>query len=183
MKKFSLFASLVLAFALTAWGQTPSSNDTQNNSGSSAQSGQSSSSGNMGSMGQSGSMGSSSTQGTADQTSGSKSAEAGTREHKLKGCLESENGAYVIREKSGKEVAVTGSADMSQYVNHEVVAHGTWSSGAGAASSSTSDMSKGSASEKQFTATKINSVSDTCKGGKHAKSKGSSSTSNPSSPQ
>ena len=181
MKKLSLLVSLVLVFALSVWAQTPSSNDTQNGAGSSASQGSSGSQGSMGSQSSgSSTMGSqeSSTQGnmgTAEQ------GKAG-KDHKLKGCLESEGGSYMLREKSGKEIALTGAADLSQYANHEVAVHGDWASGAGAAAASTSDMSKGS--EKQFTVDKVDSLSDTCKEAKNSdKDKGTKSNANPTIPQ
>jgi hypothetical protein len=190
MKKFSFVVSLVLAFALSVWAQTPSSNDTQSGSGSSAS--QSSQSG-TGSMGSQGTMSSPS---TSSQTSGSQgsagqgnmgTAEQGKsgKEHKLKGCLESEGGSYVLREKNGKEIPLTGSADMSQYANHEVEIRGDWATGAASPASSTSDMSKSAgSSEKQFTVEKVDSLSDTCKGAKKAdKDKGATNNANPSSPQ
>ena len=184
MKKLSLLVSLVLAFAISVWAQTPSTNDTQIGSGSSAAQSSPSSSGSMGSQG---SMSSPSTS-TNSQTSGSMgqsntaTAEQGKtgKDHKLKGCLESEAGSYMLREKSGKEIALTGSADLSQYANHEVAVHGDWSTGASAPASTTSDMSKsGGSSEKQFTVEKVDSLSDTCKGAKKA----DQNNANPSSKQ
>jgi hypothetical protein len=183
MKKLSLLVSLVLAFAMSVWAQTPSTNDTQSGAASSASQGSQPSSGSQGSMGSQSSgsqtMGSSSqgSMGTAEQ------GKAG-KDHKLKGCLEAEGGSYKLREKDGKEIALTGSADLSQYANHEVAVHGDWASGAGAASSSTADMSKGGGSDKQFTVEKVDSISDTCKGAKKAdKDKGMSNNPNPSGPQ
>ena len=184
MKKLSFLVSLVLAFALSVWAQTPSTNDTQSGTGSSA------SQGSTGSMGSQGSMSSPSTS-TGSQTSGSmgqgntSTAEQGKagKEHKLKGCLESEGGSYMLREKNGKEIALTGAADLSQYANHEVAVHGDWASGAAASpSSSTSDMSKSGGSEKQFTVDKVDSLSDTCKGAKKS-DKATGTTTNPNSPQ
>ena len=194
MKKLSVLVSLVLAFALSVWAQTPSPNDSQSGSNSSttpsATQGSQTGTGSQdttagaqpGTSSQTmGSQGSSSTMGQGSAAQGSMgTAEQGKmgKEHKLKGCLESQGGTYELREKGGKEVALTGASDLSQYANHEVVVHGDWSNGsAGQASSSTSDMSK--APEKQFTVSKIESVSDTCKGAKHAKDKDK----NPSSQQ
>ncbi len=182
MKKLSFLVVLVLAFAISVWAQTPSTNDTQSGTGSSASQSSPSSSGSMGSQG------TMSSPSTSSQTSGSmgqgntSTAEQGkTKEHKMKGCLESQGGSYMLREKSGKEIPLTGSADLSQYANHEVAVHGDWASGAASPSSSTSDMSK-AGSEKQFTVDKVDSLSDTCKGAKKAeKDKGTAT--NPSSPQ
>jgi hypothetical protein len=159
MKKLSLLVSLVLAFALSVWAQTPSPNDTQSGSNSSAASGAQSGAGTM-----------SSQPSTASQTQGSMgTAEPGKmgKEHKLKGCLESQSGSYELREESGKEIALTGSSDLSQYANHEVVIHGDWANAGANSTSSTSDMSK--ADEKQFTVSKVDSVADTCKSSKNEK--------------
>ena len=162
MKKLSLLVSLVLAFAISVWAQTPSPNDTQSGASSSASQSSPSSQGTMGSQG---------SMNTSEQGKMGK-------EHKVKGCLESQNGSYELREKSGKEIELTGSADMSQYANHEVVVHGEWANSGASSASSTSDMSK--SGEKQFTVSKIDSVSDTCKGGKSAgKEKGSTSNATP----
>ena len=185
MKKLSFLVSLVLVFAISVWAQTPSTNDTQSGAGSSASQSSPSSSGSMGSQG------TMSSPSTGSQTSGSmgqgntSTAEQGKagKDHKLKGCLESQGGSYMLREKSGKEIALTGAADLSQYANHEVAVHGDWASGAAPSpSSSTSDMSKSSGSEKQFTVDKVDSLSDTCKGAKKA-DQGKSSTTPPSNPQ
>ena len=184
MKKLSFLVSLVLAFAISVWAQTPSTNDTQRGTGSSASQSNPSSSGSMGSQG------SMSSPSTGSQTSGSmgqgntSTAEQGktAKEHKLKGCLESEAGSYMLREKNGKEVALTGSADLSQYANHEVAVHGDWASGAASSTSTTSDMSKGGGSEKQFTVDKVDSLSDTCKGASKTDKK-TGTTTNPSGPQ
>ena len=183
MKKLSFVVALMLAFAISVWAQTPSTNDTQSGAGSSASQSSPSSSGSMGSQG---SMGSPS---TSSQTSGSmgqgnaNTAEQGkhAKEQKMKGCLESQGGSYMLREKNGKEIPLTGSADLSQYANHEVAVHGDWATGAAAPSSTTSDMSK-SGSEKQFTVDKVDSLSDTCKGAKKAE-KSMGNATNPSNPQ
>src|SRR6476661_737229 len=46
-------------------------------------------------------------------------------EKKLKGCIESENGKYVLEAKHGKEITLTGQ-DVSAHVGHQVVVHGSF---------------------------------------------------------
>lgn len=102
----------------------------------------------------------------------------GEKEHKVKGCIRSEGGNYVLEDAHGKTYALNGTADLSTHVGHEVVVHGTEAAGAGSATST-------SGGEKEITVSKVDHISDTCKLGKHGKStsgeKGSSTTPPPSS--
>src|SRR6266568_2146005 len=91
-------------------------------------------------------------------------------EKKLKGCVQSQGGQYVLETKKGKTVALTGQ-DVSAHVGHEVSVKGTWESGSasGMSSTSTSSGSSGSsAGEKTFNVTNVEMISDTCKGGKNS---------------
>src|SRR6266700_6453044 len=104
-------------------------------------------------------------------------------EKKLKGCVQSQGGQYVLETKKGKAVAVTGQ-DVSAHVGHEVSVKGSWESG-GAAGGMSPSSSSGSASgsEKTFNVASVDMVSDTCKSGKEKGSSGSmgaSPSSNPS---
>jgi len=92
-------------------------------------------------------------------------------EKKLKGCVQSQGGQYVLETKKGKTVALTGQ-DVSAHVGHEVSVKGTWESGASAGAGVSSSSSSGSAagSEKTFNVASVDMISDTCGG----KSKGSS---------
>src|ERR1700704_5541952 len=49
-------------------------------------------------------------------------------ETKLKGCIQSEGGKYVLQDKHGKDVALAGSADLASHVGHTVTVHGTFGS-------------------------------------------------------
>ena len=88
-------------------------------------------------------------------------------EKKMKGCIQSEGGQYVLQTKRGKDVALSGQ-DVSAHVGHEVTVHGMWESGA----SDMSNTSAGSASAsgKSFNVTSVDMISETCSMDKHAKS-------------
>lgn len=79
-------------------------------------------------------------------------------EHKIKGCVESQGGQYVLETKKGKDIALTGQ-DVSAHVGHEVAVKGTWEKGG-----SMSQTSSGTASsnEKSFNVSKVDMISDTC---------------------
>jgi hypothetical protein len=112
---------------------------------------------------------------TQRQTSPSHSREMSDNsargEKKIKGCIKSEGGKYMLEEKHGKEIALTGSQDFASHVGHTVAVHGTWSSGSDV-SSSDSGMS---ASGSQFMVSKLDMVSDSCKMGKESNSQDNTS--------
>jgi hypothetical protein len=58
-------------------------------------------------------------------------------EKKLKGCVQSQAGQYVLETKKGKAIALAGQ-DVSAHVGHEVAVKGTWESGNASGMSSTS---------------------------------------------
>src|SRR5256885_17053234 len=80
-------------------------------------------------------------------------------EHKLKGCVQSQGGQYMLETKKGKTVALAGQ-DVSAHVGHEVALKGTWESGASSAASTGTARS-----EKTFNVTKVDMISETCKTG------------------
>lgn len=91
-------------------------------------------------------------------------------EKKLKGCIQSQGGSYVLEEKHGKTVALTGSSDLSSHVGHTVTVHGRYSSGTdnGSASSVSTGAGAGSSTTgasgaEQFVVSKIDMVSESCK--------------------
>jgi hypothetical protein len=83
-------------------------------------------------------------------------------EHKLKGCVQSQGGQYVLETKKGKEVALAGQ-DVSAHVGHEVSLKGTWESGSGMSATSSSNSGTEASSGKTFNVTDVKMVSDTCK--------------------
>lgn len=103
------------------------------------------------------------TPGATDQT-GNTSGQMGTgkSEKKLKGCVQSEGGQYVLETKKGKQVALTGQ-DVSAHVGHEVAVHGSWEKGGSMSQSSTGTAS---GNEKTFNVTSVDMISDTCSGKK-----------------
>ena len=107
-------------------------------------------------------------QGTSNPNAGmqgsSKSESKG--EKKLKGCIESQGGSYMLQEKSGKNVALTG-ADLSAHVGHEVAVHGSWESGAGSSAAATGGgMGSNDKAGKQFNVTSVDMISESCGGSK-----------------
>src|SRR5215470_13371632 len=51
-------------------------------------------------------------------------------EKKMKGCIQSEGGKFMLQDKHGKDVALTGSQDFGSHVGHTVTVHGTFAGGA-----------------------------------------------------
>jgi len=96
-----------------------------------------------------------------DQTSNTTKSE-----RKLKGCVESQGGQYVLETKKGKDIALTGQ-DVSAHAGHEVAVKGTWEKGG-----SMSQTSGGTASsnEKTFNVSRVDMISDTCGGKSKSKS-------------
>jgi hypothetical protein len=92
-------------------------------------------------------------------------------EKRLKGCVQSQAGQYVLETKKGKTVPLTGQ-DVSAHAGHEVAVKGSWESGAGTAVSSGAG---GKTSEKTFNVASVEMISDTC-GGKGKGSSGSMGT-------
>jgi hypothetical protein len=93
--------------------------------------------------------------GQAGQTNNS-AAPAEKAEKKLRGCVQSQGGKYVLEGKKGKAVALTGQ-DVSAHVGHEVSLQGRWENGAG-----TGVSSGGASSEKTFNVTGVDMISETC---------------------
>lgn len=172
MKKFTL--SIVVACAIcvaAAVAQTSPGGAGQGTTQSSP--GMGSPSSQQPSMGQSGQAGSTS---QTEQT-GQMGNSGKEHEKKLKGCVQSQGGQYVLETKKGKAVALTGQ-DVSAHVGHEVAVKGTWekggSSSMSSAGSSTSSSSASSGNEKTFNVASVDMISDTC-GGKGKEKSGSSS--------
>jgi len=90
-----------------------------------------------------------------------------SHEKKLKGCVQSQGGQYVLETKKGKAVALTGQ-DVSAHVGHEVAVKGMWEKGGSSSMSSTAAGSSGSSAsttnEKAFNVTSVDMISDTCGG-------------------
>ena len=159
---------VAMAVAQTDNSQTPGSSGSQG--------AQSSSPSTPGSQSSSGSMG----QGSADN-----SMKGSTQGEKtLKGCIENENGSYLLETMHGKEIALTGT-DVSAHAGHEVKVHGSWEGGSSTSSeTSSSSMGASAKSGKTFNVTSVDMVSDTCKmSSKHSKGSMSGSGNTTSPPQ
>ncbi len=157
MKKLSLLVCLTFAFfvASAAAQMAPSgSQGTQNSSPSMQQPGQQPSQ-------QPGGMNQPDANAPAAQTDQNTSNENHNNsmgEKKLKGCVQSQGGQYMIETRKGKMVAVTGQ-DLSAHVGHEVWLKGSWENGMSATSSGSTG-----ASGKTFNVTEVKMISDTCSG-------------------
>jgi hypothetical protein len=79
-------------------------------------------------------------------------------EKKMKGCVQSENGQYVLQTKHGKNIPLSGQ-DVSAHVGHTVTVHGAWAA-AGAMSGAATGTA--ASSGKSFDVTSVDMVSDTC---------------------
>ena len=79
-------------------------------------------------------------------------------EKKLKGCIKADGSAFVLEEKKGKHVSLTGQ-DLAAHVGHTVVVHGTF------AASSGGSMTSAGAGD-QFTVNRVEMVSSSCSGDK-----------------
>jgi hypothetical protein len=187
MKQIALTVALALVFGLAALAQTQSNEPQGSSSPSSSQTTPSTS--------PSTAPPSAPEMGTQPSASGKQTAGAEGKEakgeKKLKGCIESQGGQYVLKEKSGKEISLTGSADFASHVGHTVAVHGTMEKGAassmgasGTEKSSAGTMGSSASSGEQFSVSKIDHISDTCKlekGSKSGKSDMGTSSTNPSS--
>lgn len=81
-------------------------------------------------------------------------------EKKLKGCIQSEGGKYLLKEDHGKTVALGGSQELPSHLGHTVTVHGNYMSNAATGNAATS-----SGSSAAFMVSKIDLVSDTCNAG------------------
>ncbi len=102
--------------------------------------------------------------GANDQTGANTNTNSDKGEKKLKGCVESQNGQYVLMTKKGN-VALAGQ-DVSAHVGHEVSVKGTWdNSGSNNANASPTAGSSGSeaSSRGTFNVTEVKMESEQCK--------------------
>jgi hypothetical protein len=103
---------------------------------------------------------------TTGQTSqNEQTGNTASHEKKLKGCVQSQGGQYVLETKKGKAIALTGQ-DVSAHVGHEVAVKGMWEKGGSSSMSSTAAGSSGSSAsttnEKTFNVASVDMISDTC---------------------
>jgi hypothetical protein len=179
MKK--LAASLIVAFAFSmaaAVAQT-GTDPSQGNSGASPSTSQPSTPSQpqtMPSQQQPGQIQPDPAAGQAGQPTSTDTASADKADKKLRGCIQSQGGQYVLEEKKGKTVALTGQ-DVSAHVGHEVSLKGSWGSGSAAAGVSTAS---GASAEKTFNVASVDMISDTC-GDKNSKGNSGSTGTSPSS--
>jgi hypothetical protein len=77
-------------------------------------------------------------------------------EKKLKGCLLSEGGKYVLQERRGRAISLAGSQELGSHVGHTVTARGTFLTG------EANNRSSMTASHPIFAVSKLDMVSDSC---------------------
>src|SRR5438067_11612415 len=88
-----------------------------------------------------------------DSQQGSMANSENKGEKKLKGCIRSENGKYVLESKHHKMIALTGSEDFAPHVGHTVTVHGTFLNGSNSASSGAMSGNTGTAAGTSSTGT------------------------------
>jgi Protein of unknown function (DUF5818) len=166
MKKLLICTCTVFAFFVTAAvAQTSSPSDPTTPNTPAAQGSQSSSP----SMGQQGTT-PDSTPGSMSQGSMSGNSTNSTvkpDKTKMKGCIQSQGGQYMLQTRHGKSVMLSGQ-DVSAHVGHEVTVHGMWEAAGGNMSgmSNTASGSASAASGKSFNVSSVDMISDTCSMGK-----------------
>jgi hypothetical protein len=123
-----------------------------------------------------GSMGQSTDQTTTTTKTTKHKSMKGAKEHSMTGCLSegTSPGTYVLTH-GKRKTTVTGSDELKNHVGHEVKLTGTWEAGAmseGSESAATEKAEKKSGKEeKEFKATDIKHIADTCTAGAAKKGK------------
>ena len=84
-------------------------------------------------------------------------------EKRLKGCLISQGGKYVLQDKRGKEVALAGSAELGSHIGHMVTVRGTFANGdANHRTAATYSAATYNAAGGTFMVSKLDPISDSC---------------------
>ena len=88
---------------------------------------------------------------------------AAVGEKRLKGCLISEGGKYVLQDRKGKEVALAGSAELGSHIGHMVTVRGTFANGdSNRRTSTTYSAATYSSAGGTFMVSKLDPISDNC---------------------
>ena len=88
---------------------------------------------------------------------------AAVGEKRLKGCLISQGGKYVLQDKRGKEVALAGSAELGSHIGHMVTVRGTFANGdENRRTSAPYSAATYSAAGGTFMVSKLDPISDSC---------------------
>jgi hypothetical protein len=88
---------------------------------------------------------------------------AAVSEKKLKGCLISQGGKYVLQDKRGKDVALAGSTELGSHIGHMVTVRGTFANeDANRRTSAPYSAATYSAASGTFMVSKLDPISDTC---------------------
>jgi hypothetical protein len=105
-----------------------------------------------------------------DSQQGSMANSANKGEKKVKGCIRSENGKYVLESKNHKMIALTGSEDFAPHVGHTVTVHGNFLGGSSSPMSENAPTAAGTSSAgsssggegSEFQVSKMDMVSESC---------------------
>ena len=76
---------------------------------------------------------------------------------KLKGCIAPQGDKYVLQDKHGKEIALSGSRDWASRAGQTVTVHGTYANGSDASTGASSATTGG-----QFLVSKVDMISEPC---------------------
>ncbi len=166
MKKLSLTICLAITFFVTAAVAQTTPSGGQGSQGSSPSMGQPSQQ-QPGQPGMSQPDNSTGMGQNPDQNNPNQKMDKEKGEKKLKGCVQSQGGQFVLETKKGKAVALTGQ-DVSAHVGHEVAVKGAWESGGAGASSSAASSGNAGGAEKTFNVASVDMISESC-GGKSSK--------------
>lgn len=166
MKQLAMTVVLTLVFGLAALAQTATPSDPQSGSPASTPSAAPSAQPEQSPAASPSAQQPSAAPSAEPSAAPSQSADASSAskgEKKLKGCIQSEGGKFILQEKNGKTVELTGS-DVSAHVGHTVTVHGTPGAAAGSSASLPAGTGTPSASSggEQFNVTKIDMVSESC---------------------
>lgn len=130
-------------------------------------------------MGSQGADNSSGSMGGMKNDSGTKNESVMKGDKKLKGCIQSSGGQYLLEEKKGKMVNLNSSQDLSAHVGHMVAVRGIFAAKGSSDTASTSSSSPSNAgSGRVFYVDSVDMISDTCPASKNKASSGSMGNSN-----
>lgn len=93
---------------------------------------------------------------TSRPTDRSEQTSASLGEKKLRGCLVSVGGKYVLQERRGKETLLAGSPELGAHVGHAVTAHGIFTS------TDQRGANKVTQGRQAFVVSKLDMNSDSC---------------------
>jgi hypothetical protein len=101
-----------------------------------------------------------------DSQPGSMANSENKGDKKIRGCIRSENGNYMLESKHHKMITLTGSEDFAPHVGHTVTLYGTFlpgpAAGAGAENAGTTAGASSAGQGSNFQVSKMYMVSESC---------------------